>query len=502
MPNIGILILKNTNGVIKMCDTAWRDYYTTASMSIRKNPGKDQNKVVSTMQRFGGRNGAGFGSDTSLFDRKTSDSSNRGSVSRINWRYIPVTEAVLIDKIFKFANQAVELGGEATSNILTPPSLGGTQDMTFMYRNTWQGTIGGQKGDFHGQVPPASVVHVTCFEKSTKIMGLKAANAYWNPYYYDPSRPTITKKLLMFHNKNLQSYDKGYLNTRRLEEEVQSLVYLAMKLNRTLIIPNVLLEQATGRHELILNSVDPKKSNIIQRPGYKGNTLWPGFRVLNLKTDDAGWDVLKVNQVEPAYYWRVKRDYTDTDTDTDTDADAKASSQPSNNSGVPEPTVISFTPDVPLSKIEEVLAAFTPDKISRLVIHMLPEIKRVTNLPQKAKYQQETYVSKTLENIEEYQQPTKTDEWVREEQAKTKKWAQHSVGDFDTWEIESSKYQPLPSLVSIIEIEKEKRQKKNKGYSNFGSRSIISKNILMNARLCTNIGERMKGNRSCFGKCN
>ena len=32
-------------------------------------------------------------------------------------------------------------------------------------------------------------------------MGLKAANSYWNPFYYDPRRPTITKKLLVFNKR-------------------------------------------------------------------------------------------------------------------------------------------------------------------------------------------------------------------------------------------------------------------------------------------------------------
>ena len=47
----------------------------------------------------------------------------------------------------------------------------------------------------------ASIVHVTCFERDTKIMGLKAANSYWNPFYYDPRRATITKKLLVFNKR-------------------------------------------------------------------------------------------------------------------------------------------------------------------------------------------------------------------------------------------------------------------------------------------------------------
>ncbi len=43
------------------------------------------------------------------------------------------------------------------------------------------------------EINDAVGVHATCYEKSTKLFGLKAANAYWNFKYYDPNRPTITK---------------------------------------------------------------------------------------------------------------------------------------------------------------------------------------------------------------------------------------------------------------------------------------------------------------------
>ena len=125
MPNIGILVLKNTPRVARMFDSAWLDYYSNTKRAIRKHPGKDQNKVVYAMQHFGGRIGAGFGSNTYKFNTKhdkdgktdkmeMSSSNNK----RLNWRFIPVTQAVLIDKLFKFLDQAVELGGQATARIL------------------------------------------------------------------------------------------------------------------------------------------------------------------------------------------------------------------------------------------------------------------------------------------------------------------------------------------------------------------------------------------------
>lgn len=58
-------------------------------------------------------------------------------------------------------------------------------------------------------------------------MGLKAANAFWNPRYYDPLRRTITKQLL-------------YIDSQSLLDEVRSLVWLAIVTERSLILPNIL----------------------------------------------------------------------------------------------------------------------------------------------------------------------------------------------------------------------------------------------------------------------
>ena len=523
MPNIGVLLLKSTPKVVQMFEAAWRDYYKTAKKDIRKNPGKDQNKVVLAMQRHGGGRGAGFGSDTSRFN------SHNEKGKRLAWRYIPVTEAVLIDKIFKFVDQAVELGGGATADILRPEVSGGVADMEFMHKNSWQGSQG---GEFEGPIPKASVVHVTCFEKGTKLMGLKAANAFWNPFYYDPMRPTITKKLLAFNkfkggsgssasmssstrstSGKLHRADVGYLDVELLEQEIHSLVYLALKLNRTLIIPNVLLEKAEKGTQLHndLYYVDPQKSNTIQRPDYKGNTIWPGFRVLNLNTlhnDPSANTVLRVKQVEPAYYWRVKRDYAGVD------ADAGAES-----SGVPEPTVVTFTnhKDNDLAKIEETLSAFSHEKAPRLVVHNLPDLTNPSIIATYGKISVEpkifvSHSKEEEENLASIHPFTKGEQFVKSEQAKMKRWAEHSVGDFDSWKLESQKYVPLASLKSIMEGEKkglgaawggiiggraDHNDPKDREYID----GIKAKHVMENSRLCANIGERMRGNRSCFGKC-
>ena len=488
MPNIGLLVLKNTPAVQSTFRHAWRDYYQNTRNEIRKHPGKDQNKVVAALQHIGGRLGTGFGSDTAAFNAPEGNSPQHSSHQRLQWRYVPVTQAVLIDKLFKFVNQAVELGGEATAAILagrTPESSSETEsvsdlsrndktkgvaNMKFMHQNTWLSEQEQEQQQFVGAAPPAAAVHVTCFEKDTKMMGLKAANAFWNPLYYDPRRPTITKKLLLFNrNKNAgittatttvnngkrdlartgrigrffelnedQLQDEHYTDTNTLTQEVHALVYLALALNRSLIIPNILIETAKGALEKILYRVDPQKSNVIQRPKYHNNTVWPGFRVLYLPSDDKGEPLLPLQQVEPAYYWRVQRDY-----DIPNISKGKES-----GTIVPDPVIVSFVHDVSLEFIEETLQSFSNEEMPRLVIHMLPHSGQW-------EHDQQVYVSRTMDTLSASRTPTSTEAFVIAEQAKQKKWTQHSVGHFDPWTDESQRYWVLPSTDRIREQERD-----------------------------------------------
>lgn len=43
---------------------------------------------------------------------------------------------------------------------------------------------------------------------------------------------------------------------------------------------------------------------------YKSQHMWPGFRVTKLKRNKGKYD-LKVDILEPSFYWRVNRDYDD-----------------------------------------------------------------------------------------------------------------------------------------------------------------------------------------------
>ena len=187
-------------------------------------PGKDQNTVLDAM-RIG-----------------------RGTFG-LKYAYFSHTTTPLLDKLVNKEGNTIELGGEVVQ----------------AYSNT------------HNSI----AMHTTCYEKSTKVMGLKATNAFWNPRYYDPLHRTITKQLV-------------YTTSAALLEEVRSLVWLALSTKRSLILPNILGDH-NDAHMKIFDT-------------YNNQTLWPGFRVAYLKRNK-GRNAINIQILEPAYYWRIKRDY-------------------------------------------------------------------------------------------------------------------------------------------------------------------------------------------------
>jgi hypothetical protein len=80
----------------------------------------------------------------------------------------------------------------------------------------------------------AIAVHATCYEGSTKLLALKAVNAFWDIRYYNPSERTLTKPLMLV------------TSVADLRMELRALAYLALKTNRSLIIPNVLIGAGSG----------------------------------------------------------------------------------------------------------------------------------------------------------------------------------------------------------------------------------------------------------------
>jgi hypothetical protein len=186
-------------------------------------------------------------------------------------------------------------------------------------------------------------------------------------------------------------------------------VYLAIVTNRALIIPNVL------GHDFI-TTVDP----------YEGKNFWPGFRILHIKPIHG----FHVDIVEPAFYWRVQRDYSP---------------------HAPDPKVITFASGTKLKDMESQLMTETHP---RLVLNVAPRGNYSAGV--------------SLAQIERLLQA----------------WAIDSVGTYEAYKSESRNYFPMPRL--------NKSPVQN---------SKLAYNIIQDTRLCSGIFERMKGNRSCFDKC-
>lgn len=130
LPNIGIMLVRGNINTYNVFQRAWQQYQNS-DPKIRKNPGKDQNKIAAAMNYYRGKR-------------------------KINWDYFQANTTVLLDKIYKWQDMNIELGGVAAEQILTRHE--------------------------------AVAAHATCYEQKTKMFGLKAANSFWNPRYYDPQR--------------------------------------------------------------------------------------------------------------------------------------------------------------------------------------------------------------------------------------------------------------------------------------------------------------------------
>jgi len=115
MPNIGIMAVKGNEKTFKMFQYAWKEYLTTDTV-IRKNPGKDQNKVVGAL----------------VYAKK---------MYGLKWAYFSDSSTMLLDKVFKFDDNRIELGGTMSEKILKKKS-----------------TV---------------AAHTTCYEQNSKMKGLK-----------------------------------------------------------------------------------------------------------------------------------------------------------------------------------------------------------------------------------------------------------------------------------------------------------------------------------------
>ncbi len=354
LPNIGLFLCRGNNRTARVFELAWGKYLKMDDPVEKSMPGKDQNHVLDAM-RIGRAN---FG---------------------LKYAYFSNFTAPLLDKLVLNHGNVMELGGELMAGFL------------------------------HSQKSIA--MHTTCYEKSTKVMGLKATNSFWNPRYYDPLRPTITKQLL-------------FTDSNQLLDEVRSLVWLAISTGRSLIIPNILGSEDMG-------TIAP----------YKQQVMWPGFRVVFLKRDK-GKNQLKVTILEPAYYWRVERDYDE----------------------VPVPKVVYFENKEDLGSIRSKVDALS--SYPRIVLH--PVAIKPRDVSIMSAEDAEAAMAKIVATVE------------REVVA----WANDSVGLFSQpySRLIRTTYKQVPSVKTMRE-------------------DRLTGELLQGMRNCAKIFGGSLGNRTCFQIC-
>ena len=404
LPNIGLFLCRGNDKTFRVFEHAWRKYQLMDDKRAKQNPGKDQNHVLDGM-RVG-----------------------RGTFG-LRYAYFSNSTAALMDKIVQHW-RGIELGGESAASMLSA-----------------ENTL---------------AIHTTCYEQSTKVMGLKATNAYWNPRYYDPLRPTITKKIIFF-------------SEAQLLDELRSMVWLAMATKRALIIPNLF-----GDNDSLLKI----------SPQYENQAMWPGFRTIFLKrvrkTNDDIFLMQKVDSftignsaldldvdvsnfkstgnnikrnalgvqlLEPSFYWRVQRDYDN----------------------VPKPTILWIDKNDDMQTIKkkiENLDSSNGNSNSRIVISY-----RVDNEEIESRRKNAEYV------IDEEELFTISNEPLEGKEKCVIKWAEHSIGILQySFAAEKISYGALPSIKPV---------RKARGVQE----------VLQGMRNCKDVFGRLRGNRTCFQIC-
>lgn len=155
----------------------------------------------------------------------------------------------------------------------------------------------------------AIAVHATCYEKTSKLHVLKTSNAFWGEKYYNPSKKTLIKPLML------------HSSPEKLLNEIKTLTMIAINTNRSLIIPNILIAIGLDRPDMpskrypkfdyrinakngLPPSIYPRKGNVellpmTHCPKYGNNIYWPAFRT--------AYSTLKEFEIlEPGFYSKIE----------------------------------------------------------------------------------------------------------------------------------------------------------------------------------------------------
>lgn len=265
-PNFGLFIVKSHPYSVKAFKNAWKTYQK-ADNDSKKDVAIDQNNIVNSLKWARWRWTYNF----SYF--------HLGFMLDTYPRPVIPLKTVLLDKMKLYSDNGLrnELGGEVAVQ----------------------------------ELKNAVAVHATCHEGSTKLLGLKASNSFWNYEYYNPKVKTITKPLM-------------FTSRRSLKAELHALAYLAVKTKRMLIVPNVLIGVGSDvRGQLTVEEcldgeykrgvycrdrIDASNSLFINQNQNstcmfnRGEIYWPAWRTITNELEH-----LKV--LEPSFYYRIEKDF-------------------------------------------------------------------------------------------------------------------------------------------------------------------------------------------------
>ncbi len=203
---------------------------------------------------------------------------------------------------------------------------------------------------------------------------------------------------------------------------------------------------------------------------YEGNALWPGFRVAFFKK---GFPY-NVNILEPAYYWRVRRDYST----SDGVGRNKGKTRTSHAGALPNVTLLPLVGAAvrSINALERLLLSEQYHTAERIVLYA-PSLSEKKAFEDSARAEDTAEMNKLIDSD--------TIERVL-------KWAEDSVGLYpEPFDVEIKRYGQLPPLG---------------GPSSYGvlsqlSEPHIAQTIIDQVRLCDQVHHPNLGNRSCFDKC-
>lgn len=229
------------------------------------------------------------------------------------------------------------------------------------------------------------------------------------------------------------------------------------------------LGQLTGRDVILPNVLGNDRQT--DGPRFDELSLWPGFRVLFTRK---GFD-LPISILEPAYYWRIRRDYP--------------------TYAVPPATVVVVNRSAAAAAVRGGRGGGGGMTVSLVDVLTLLQSEQYKDQPRivlsinmAGGMDRVTAGGKSMDNSSQ--------QHLHRHHHRLLLWADDSVGRYSSFEEESGRYEALPGLVEQADNTFDKStQPLHHHYLS------IMRSITRGTRLCADVFVFDKGNRSCFDKC-